>query len=282
MLNTIKERLPAFLRKKEAPGAAAEPVLESFGHCRTCCTDVRFVAMEPYLRDSFLCTNCGSIPRERALMTVIETYFPNWRELTIHESSPSSRGASKRLRKECAHYLPSQYFFDKTPGSDVPVWELANEERPWWEKPKYKPWNVRCENLEAMTFDDSSIDLHITQDVMEHLFHPEQAFREIARTLKPGGAHIFTAPLWKKLSPASVRARLEASGSVTHLDTPVYHGNPLSDEGSLVTVDWGYDICRHIFDACGLFTNLVYIDDVGNGIRADLNEVLVTLKPYAG
>ena len=29
---------------------------------------------------------------------------------------------------------------------------------------------VRCENLEALTFADSSIDLHVSQDVFEHLF----------------------------------------------------------------------------------------------------------------
>jgi hypothetical protein len=68
---------------------------------------------------------------------------------------------------------------------------------------------------------------------------------------------------------------------ISHLEPPVYHGNPISEEGSLVTVDWGYDICRHIFDACGLFTHLVYIDDLSRGIRAELIEVLVTLKPAA-
>ena len=46
---------------------------------------------------------------------------------------------------------------------------------------------VRCENLEELTFPDESIDLHISQDVMEHVFQPKRAFAEIARTLRPGG-----------------------------------------------------------------------------------------------
>jgi SAM-dependent methyltransferase len=160
---------------------------------------------------------------------------------------------------ECAHYVASQYFPNQQPGS------IVN--------------GVRCENLEALSFADESIDLHVTQDVMEHVFDPAQVFREIARTLKPGGAHVFTAPLWKKHEASVRRARLDADGTLVHLDTPVYHGNPVSEDGSLVTVDWGYDICRHIFEACGLFTHIVHIDDLSRGIRADLIEVLVTVKP---
>jgi SAM-dependent methyltransferase len=49
---------------------------------------------------------------------------------------------------------------------------------------------VRCEDLQALTFADESIDLHITQDVFEHLLDPRAAFREIARTLRVEGAHI--------------------------------------------------------------------------------------------
>ena len=60
---------------------------------------------------------------------------------------------------------------------------------------------------------------------------------------------------------------------------PQYHGNPVSEDGALVTVDWGYNVCERIFDVCGLFTHMIYIDDLSKGIRAQLNEVLVTYKP---
>jgi len=193
-------------------------------------------------------------------MLVIDEHFPNWRSLTIHESSPGSRGASSRLASGCLGYIPSQFFPDETPGSMV--------------------GRFRCENLESLTFADESIDLHITQDVIEHVFHPSRVFREIARTLKPGGAHIFTVPLVNKHKPSKLRARKGVDGQISYIESPEYHGNPISDKGSLVTVDWGFDICRHIFEACGLFTHLVYIDDLSKGIRADYIEVLITVKPY--
>ena len=235
------------------------PVLKNSGYCPTCARNVTFIAQDLYLRASYICSNCGSIPRERALMLVIETYFPSWRDLIIHESSPVDRGASKRLSQECSRYFPSQFFPDSKPGSIV--------------------GKFRCENLEALTFANESIDLHITQDVMEHVFHPSKVFKEIARTLKLGGAHIFTVPIVNKHMPSILRARLNDDGQISHLESPVYHGNPISDKGSLVTVDWGFDICQHIFKSCGLFTHLVYIDDLSKGIRAEYIEVLITVKP---
>ncbi|AMP02394.1 methyltransferase type 11 domain protein [Collimonas arenae] len=47
----------------------------------------------------------------------------------------------------------------------------------------------------------------------------------------------------------------------------------------MVTMDWGFDICQYIFNACGLFTQIFYIDDLSKGIRAEYIEVLITFKP---
>jgi SAM-dependent methyltransferase len=238
------------------------PALKNRGHCPTCDRDVTFIARDTWLRNHYLCSHCRSLPRERALMLVIDTHFPRWRQLAIHESSPGDRGASPRLARECPGYVPSQFFADRQPGTMVGA--------------------VRCENLEALTFSDESIDLHVTQDVLEHVFHPARVFAEIARTLRPGGAHVFTVPLVNRDRPSAPRARVGSDGQVEHLQPPSYHGNPISADGSLVTVDWGFDICQHIFDASGLFTHVVRLDDLSKGIRAELNEVLVTVKPAAG
>jgi SAM-dependent methyltransferase len=192
-------------------------------------------------------------------MLAIEIYVPHWRELVIHESSPSISGASRLLSRECPRYIPSQFFPERKPGS------MFGE--------------YRCENLEALTFADESIDLHVTQDVLEHVLNPSQVFSEIARTLKPGGMHIATVPLVNKHRPSQRRALPGGDGEITHLQSPVYHGNPINDKGALVTIDWGFDISRHIFESCGLFSHLFYIDDLSHGIRAEYIEVLITFKP---
>lgn len=253
----LLDGIRCWFRRRQDP----KLVLWNRGYCPTCNKAVEFEARDAWLRDHYVCMSCGSIPRERAIMVAIEQYAPAWRSQVVHESSPCGRGASIRLANECSQYIGSQYFADAAPGSVVN--------------------GVRCENLEALSFANESIDLHITQDVMEHLFDPGQAFREIARTLRPGGAHIFTVPIMNKGQPSQRRATLECEGAVIHHADPVYHGNPVSADGALVTMDWGYDITQHIFDACGLFTHVVRLDDLSMGIRAEYIDVFVTVKSSA-
>jgi hypothetical protein len=234
-------------------------VLKNDGYCPICERSATFVARDPWLRDHYKCTRCKSIPRERALMAVVQERFPQWRAMTVHESSPGNSGASRRFAADCRGYVPSQFFKDVRPGAFVD--------------------RVRCENLERLTFADNSIDLHVTQDVLEHILRPSLAFAEIARTLKPGGAHIFTVPIVNKEQPSKMRIAVDASDQISHLAEPVYHVNPIDAKGSLVTIDWGFDIRDHIKAACGLDTEIVRLDDLSRGIRAEYIEVLVTTKP---
>jgi SAM-dependent methyltransferase len=247
--------------KIRAVAAASKPVvLESRGVCPICETRVVFQARDSWLRDHFLCSGCGSIPRERALMQVIKTYYPNYRELVVHESSPCHRGASPKLRAECAGYSASQYFPDIRPGETHPIY-------------KYQ-----CQDLESLTFADASIDLFITQDVMEHIFDSEKAYREIARVLKPGGSHIFTVPLINKEKPSECWASKGRDNEINYHHQPEYHGNPVDEKGSLVTMHWGYDLADFIVTRAGTPTTIVVIDNLEMGIRAEYIEVLVSRK----
>jgi SAM-dependent methyltransferase len=235
------------------------PLFQNDGYCNCCDSKTQFVATSDWWRDNYLCTNCNSIPRERALMFCIERFFPQWRNLSIHESSPViGRGANRRLAKEAPGYIVSHYY----PGGARA--NIVN--------------GIRCENLEHLTFDNESFDLHITQDVFEHLFDPAAAFREIARTLRPGGAHVFTTPLARKNEPTQFCASVASDGTIVHLVEPEYHANPVSLEGSLVTVNWGYNITNFIFETSGLFTDIVFVDSLEYGIRAEFIEVLISRK----
>lgn len=195
------------------------PVFSNRGFCPICSESATFTAESEWLRDGYRCMTCDGIPRERALMSVLAAHYPNWRDLVVHESSPVQRGVSRLLQTQCRRYVASQYLPNQQSGHVIK--------------------GIRCENLEAMSFEDASIDLHITQDVFEHLFNPEKAFAEIARTLKAGGAHIFTVPLVNKGRPSVRRAALDSDGQPLFLSAPEYHANPMSSGGSLVTFDWG-------------------------------------------
>lgn len=259
MARPVVNRLQKYFTQHKKMPSTVYPFKNS-GYCYGCNQDSQFTAKNEWLRDNYVCDLCGSIPRERALMYCIEKFIPDWRAKVIHESSPVARGTSLRLKNEATNYLATQYFPDVASG-------IMHQ-------------GFRSENLEQLTFKNDSIDLHVTQDVFEHIFDPAQAFREIARTLKPGGAHIFTTPLVNKTSPTKWCAQINPDRSIKHLiDPPEYHGNPVSADGSLVTVHWGYDIVQFIYAACGLFTEMIYIDALDLGIRAEYIEVLVTRRP---
>ena len=129
-----------------------------------------------------------------------------------------------------------------------------------------------------MTFADESFDLFITQDVMEHIFDPAKAFQEIARILKPGGAHIFTVPLINKENQSACWASRDDKGEIIHHQEPEYHGNPVDDKGALVTMHWGYDIAEFIQREAQTPTTIVMLDNLDMGIRAEYIEVLISRK----
>jgi hypothetical protein len=263
MLHSIKMKLytlKLYLKKKVIDYLMTSNsfYFKQKGYCPCCDQDVIFVSKSSWLRDYFFCSNCNSIPRERALILVLDKYYPNWRGLSIHESSPGVRGASLKLKKECSSYLASQYFPNQIFGTEVKGW--LNQD------------------LENQTFENESFDLVITQDVMEHVYNPESAFAEIERTLKRGGAHIFTVPLVNKHKKSEVWAVKAEDGSPIFKGKPEWHGNTVDPKGSPVTMHWGFDIVDYIRTSSGLETVIEHIDDLNYGVRAELIEVLISKK----
>lgn len=241
-----------------APAAPAV-VYDRAGYCPVCAQEVRFRASQHWYRDFLLCSGCGSIPRERALALVLDRRFPDWRARAIHESSPAPRSISAKLARECPGYVGTQYFPGEPPGAEVR--------------------GFRNENLEALTFPDASFDLTVTLDVMEHVNQPDDVLREVARTLKPGGAYLFTVPTYKGKIASERRAHYAADGSVAHLAEPEYHGNPISDAGSLVTFHYGYDFAELISAWAGLDVEITRFHDRRHGVIGDFTEVYLALRP---
>jgi len=111
---------------------------------------------------------------------------------------------------------------------------------------------IRCEDLENLTFDDDCFDLMLSEDVMEHVRHPEIALREAYRVLAPGGQYIFTVPIYGK----KTLMRVDTTGTEdVHLLPRVYHGDPLRAEGALAYNDFGRDIV-HLCESEGFVAEL--------------------------
>lgn len=204
-----------------------------------------------------MCRKCNSIPRQRAIILAINKFCPEWKNLKIHESSPGG-ASSTSIEKLCSQYTPTQFY------QDVPLGQSKN--------------GVRCENLEQMTFEDNSFDLMISQDVFEHVMNPADAFREIDRILKPGGAHIFTMPWYPHLDRTVKRAKQLSNGEIEYLEKAIYHGNPIDDKGSLVTFDWGADFVDFIYQHSGMTTTIYLVKDRNMGLDGEFLEVFISRK----
>ncbi|MEP6953447.1 MAG: methyltransferase domain-containing protein [Solirubrobacteraceae bacterium] len=82
---------------------------------------------------------------------------------------------------------------------------------------------ARCEfragDLRSLPADDGSFDVVLATEVLEHVREQEQALRELARVVRPGGTLIVSSP--SVLDPLSTRKRLAARKARTPQDAGV-------------------------------------------------------------
>ena len=86
-----------------------------------------------------------------------------------------------------------------------------------------------------------------------------------------------SVPVVRRFAPSRMRARL-VNGVFEHLLPPEYHGNPVSGEGALVTVDWGYDIGTRLAAASDLWFVMQTFENMDFGIRDECNQILIGFK----
>ncbi len=107
---------------------------------------------------------------------------------------------------------------------------------------------IRHEDIEAMSFSDESFDVIVSNDVLEHVNRPRKALSEIWRVLTNNGHLIMTVPFGTDWDKNTTRAQI-VDGDVLHYSEPIYHGNPVADEGSLVFTDFGWELMDWIKEA---------------------------------
>lgn len=231
------------------------------GYCPICQNKTAFVAYDPWFCDHLHCVKCegGSIPRERAVALVLKRLLPEWQHVRIHESSPSPRGVSELLRKYCKNLIQTQYY------PDVPSGEFKD--------------GFRCENLEKTTFPDEHFDVVISQHVMEHVFDPAAVYRDVWRTLRPGGLYIHSVPIYKTMVHTVQRTALDpVTKEFIYIKEPVYHHNPASEEGAIVTFDYGYEYHDQVASWADFSVEILRFNDRYHGIVAEFSEVVVCRK----
>jgi len=199
--------------------------------CFLCGSSLDFVCQKDISLRESLCPICGASRRNSDLAKIIldtflqdsmlslRTAIPKLAHLSIFEAQ--STGMIHDTFAGLPHYICSEYFDNV-------------------DKSQKNKDGIMCQDLQDLTFHSDYFDLVITQDVLEHVGCPEKALSEIHRVLKPGGYHIFTIP-YHEGKTTLIRITIE-EGKKIQIYPPVFHGDPLREQGALVYTDFGSDM----------------------------------------
>jgi SAM-dependent methyltransferase len=173
------------------------------------------------------CLRCGASATTLSMASALLRARPQFRSERVYELS--SRGPLHAfLLREGKDLTCSEFFDDVPPGG-------------------YRG-GVQCQNVEGLTHADGSFDLVTSTEVFEHVPSDAAGFAEIRRVLRPGGAFIFTVPLFDADQTVE-RARLK-DGQVIHLLPAEYHDDRIRGRNTvLVYRDYGRDIVQRLLAA---------------------------------
>ncbi len=88
---------------------------------------------------------------------------------------------------------------------------------------------------------------------------------------------MFTVPWYHTLPKTLQRARINKEG-IEYIEEPIYHGNPIDENGSLVTFDWGQDMIEYIYTHANMYTIVYLQKDRSLGLDAEFLHVFISKK----
>lgn len=197
------------------------------GNCRVCKKKVNLLIDNLYsgspqevnFRERLVCPLCYLNNRQRKMADLVLKEVPKDGIIYLTEQVTPMYVV---LKKRHANVIGSEFL-----GADVPGGTI-NEK------------GIRHEDITRLSFENEVMDCVVSCDVLEHVADVDKALSEVCRVLKKGGVFYATFPINFNSECTVQRARLTANG-IEYLCEPVYHGNPVSDGGSLVFYDYGFD-----------------------------------------
>lgn len=205
----------------------------ALGICTVCGRKTLFLDMALIPRESYKCLICRSISRNRHVAKImcelfkvpkpysLKAFVAQNPGLSIFEAQ--ARGPIHDQLRGMPNYICSEYL------PNVPRGRCSAE-------------GVRSEDLQALTFQDRSHDLVITQDVFEHIRDVPAAMNEIHRILKPDGIHLWTVPIEKE--HPTVRRIIVEGATERDVLPRVYHSDSVRD--GLVYTEFGNDVTDYV------------------------------------
>ncbi|MEM9530678.1 MAG: class I SAM-dependent methyltransferase [Pseudomonadota bacterium] len=204
------------------------------GYCEACTapTTFSFKLLEnetPNWRESLACNTCHLINRWRVSAYLAGAAIASAPAGSISYITERRSPLFDWLSDAGIDLLGSEYFGpDATPGAYR----------------FFRGANVMHQDVTRLSFDDNSLGVVMTFDVLEHIPDYAAAIGEFLRTLRPGGQLVLSVPFSITSESTVTRATVNAEGEVTHLLEPEYHGDPLNGEGVLCFYNFGWDLMQ--------------------------------------
>jgi SAM-dependent methyltransferase len=212
----------------------------------------------PNYRESLIAN--GLLSRNRALLDVLQSIFGSLEQLAqqqvylVEAVSGFALWLQRQLGKQnlvCSEYL---------------------------EQAEQQFAAIAHQDLCALTYADASFDLVICNELFEHVQDLDQAFREIARVLKPGGRLMATCPMAFGQRDSIIKAVHNKATGLTELVSEAdFHGNPMRPTaGSLVYRIPGWEMLEQLQQAGFLEARIHHVASWKHGVMgSDLPGVLV-------
>jgi len=200
------------------------------------CNGKFFLSMRP---DPFMtrCINCKATATNLSLIPVVKSHSSK-HEITIAYEMSTYGATLSYLKRTIDKVITSEYFPQKRPGEIVD--------------------GIINQDIQQLTFDNSSIDIITSNLVFEHVPNDIAGYSECYRVLRKNGALIFTIPLYN-ISKTIMLAELIDNEVVFHSE-PEFHDSRTGGPKSALTF-WHHsihDICERV-SRVGFDVNLVDI-----------------------
>ena len=111
----------------------------------------------------------------------------------------------------------------------------------------------------------------------EHVPDYRKAFYEAYRCLKKNGKLMFSIPIFKDRYRSTIRTIFNDE-KIEYLLPPVYHGNPISGDGSLVYTDFGWDVLETLKEVGFSEVYAVVYFSVKRGYMGELPIIIEAVK----
>lgn len=249
------------------------------GICPICGNITLFKWGSSNFRESGRCLFCKNTNRKRQVANILldafskisQVKFPSIYKLSkiltenqklnnIVVYNTETYGSLHEYLHNFPGYISSEYFGEEFQSGDIVNGKLHQD-------------------LTKTSFQDNSIDILISSDCFEHIPQPYKAFKEIFRILKSGGRHIFTVPFYQDQYFDEVRAYIDENGELQNNLPPIYHSDPLREEGILVYVIFSLEMLLKLKEI-GYEVNMYNLRNPWLGILGNNALVFETIKPF--